>query len=89
LTNLIQRCWHQDPAKRPNFQTIVDELVELEKLKVGTLFCVVGIGCLVSITVRGLIARDVARLAGAVVAALPSLCTVHERSTHCRGCGSL
>eukprot|EP01040_Poterioochromonas_malhamensis_P002169 gene2169-2310_t len=31
LADLIARCWHQEPDRRPNFTSIVDELLELEK----------------------------------------------------------
>jgi len=32
--DLMARCWHADSSRRPTFQMIVDELVEMEKEKV-------------------------------------------------------
>ena len=29
LKSLIERCWHPNPEKRPNFVIIIDELTKL------------------------------------------------------------
>lgn len=33
MADLIRRCWHSDPNARPDFQTICDELSEMEREK--------------------------------------------------------